>query len=176
MSTAIYLRVSTDRQTTESQEIELRGYCKRRGWTNVVEYRDTASGAKFSRDGLNTLMKEVRKGRIDMVVAWKLDRLGRSLPDLANLVQEMTVHHVALVIPGDGIDTSSSNPAATLQLNMLCAIAQFERDVIKARVNAGLKAARAQGARFGRPSTLQKYLPRLPIQTFPAGIEPTFKV
>ena len=111
-----------------------------------------------------------------MVVAWKLDRLGRSLPDLANLVQEMTVHHVALVIPGDGIDTSSSNPAATLQLNMLCAIAQFERDVIKARVNAGLKAARAQGARFGRPSTLQKYLPRLPIQTFPAGIEPTFKV
>src|SRR6266487_5153182 len=73
----------------------------------------------------------------------------------------MTSHRVALVIPAQGIDTSATNPAAQLQLNILCAVAVFERKIIRERVNAGLKAARARGARFGRPSTLQKYLPRV---------------
>src|SRR4051794_36579943 len=106
---ALYLRVSTDRQTTDSQAIELREYCARRGWHNVREFADTASGAKFSRQGLDALMKEVRKGRLDMVVAYKLDRLGRSLPHLAQLIGELTTNRVALVIPQQGIDTSASN-------------------------------------------------------------------
>jgi hypothetical protein len=79
MNIAIYLRVSTDRQTTQSQAVELWEYCARRGWNDVREFSDTASGAKFSREGLDALMREVRKGRIDIVVAYKLDRLGRSL-------------------------------------------------------------------------------------------------
>jgi DNA invertase Pin-like site-specific DNA recombinase len=161
MKIAIYLRVSTDRQTTDSQAIELREYCARRGWINVREFFDMSSGAKFSRDGLDALMREVRKGRIDVIVAYKLDRLGRSLPHLAQLIAEMTAHHVALVIPLQGIDTSASNPASQLQLNILMAVAEFERDIIRERVNAGLKAARARGARLGRPSTLQEYLPRV---------------
>ena len=106
-------------------------------------------------------MREVRKGRIDAVVAYKLDRLGRSLPHLAQLVSEMTAHRVALVIPAQGIDTSAANPASQLQLNILMAVAEFEREIIRERVNSGLRAARARGARFGRPSTLQKYLPRV---------------
>jgi putative DNA-invertase from lambdoid prophage Rac len=161
MNIALYLRVSTDRQSTDSQAVELRDYCKRRGWADVVEYCDTASGAKFSRHGLDSLMHQVRKGHVDAIVAYKLDRLGRSLPHLAQLVSEITTHRVALVIPGQGIDTSASNPAGQLQLNILMCVADFEREIIRERVHAGLKAARARGARFGRPSTLQKYLPRV---------------
>lgn len=161
MKIALYLRVSTDRQTTDSQSVELREYCARRGWTNVVEYCDTVSGAKFSRKGLDALMREVRRGRIEAIVAYKLDRLGRSLAHLAQLIGEMNAHRVALVIPAQGIDTSASNPASQLQLNILMAVAEFEREIIRERVNAGLKAARARGARLGRPATLMQHLPRV---------------
>jgi DNA invertase Pin-like site-specific DNA recombinase len=163
MKIALYLRVSSDRQTTDSQAVELREYCARRGWSDVIEFSDTSSGAKFSRAGLDALMRDIRKGRVDTVVAYKLDRLGRSLPHLAQLVGEMTAHRVALVVPQQGIDTSASNPASQFQLNILMAVAEFEREIIRQRVNSGLRAARARGARFGRPSTLLKYLPRVRI-------------
>jgi putative DNA-invertase from lambdoid prophage Rac len=161
MRAVIYSRVSTDKQSMDSQVVELREYCTRRGWPDVREYSDRISGAKFSREGLDALMREIRKGRVDVVVAAKLDRLGRSLPHLAQLISEMTAHRVALVIPAQGIDTSASNPAAQLQLNILCAVAEFEREIIRERVNAGLKAAKARGARFGRPSTLRQHLSRV---------------
>src|SRR6266700_364215 len=161
MKIALYLRVSTDRQTTCSQAVELREYCKRRGWPDVAEYCDTASGAKFSREGLDALMRDVRKGRIDTIVAYKLDRLGRSLAHLAQLIGELTAHRVALVIPAQGIDTSASNPASQLQLNILMAVAEFEREIIRERVNSGLRAARARGAILGRPSTLQNFVPQV---------------
>jgi len=105
-------------------------------------------------------MRDVRKGRIDTIVAYKLDRLGRSLAHLAQLIGELTAHRVALVIPAQGIDTSASNPASQLQLNILMAVAEFEREIIRDRVNSGLRAARARGVRLGRPSTLQKHLSR----------------
>ena len=120
-----------------------------------------SSGAKFSRTGLDALMAEVRKGRVDAVVAYKLDRLGRSLPHLAQLVGEMTAHNVALIIPAQGIDTSASNPAGTLQMHVLMAVAEFEREIIRERVNSGLRAARARGVRLGRPVTLDVHLPRV---------------
>ena len=161
MRVAIYLRVSTDRQTTDSQAIELREYCARRGWDEAREFSDTASGAKCSRSGLDSLMKEVRRGRVDVIVAYKLDRLGRSLAHLAQLIGEMAAHRTALVIPAQGIDTSASNPASQLQLNILMAVAEFEREIIRERVNSGLRAARARGAILGRPSTLQTHLPRV---------------
>ena len=161
MRIALYLRVSIDRQTTDSQAVELRDYCARRGWADVIEYSDTASGAKFSRQGLDALMSDVRRHRIDAVVAYKLDRLGRSLPHLAQLIGEMTANRVALVVPQQGIDTSATNPAAQLQLNILMAVAEFEREIIRERVNAGLRAARARGKRLGRPATLQRHLERV---------------
>src|SRR5437762_8314219 len=106
-------------------------------------------------------MREVRKGRVDTIVAYKLDRLGRSLAHLAQLIGEMTTHHVALLIPAQGIDTSAANPASQLQLNILMAVAEFEREIIRERVNSGLRAARVRGASCVRPLTLQQYVRRL---------------
>ncbi|MEY2536412.1 MAG: hypothetical protein QOG67_152 [Verrucomicrobiota bacterium] len=151
LKTAIYLRVSTDKQTTSAQRQELREICKRRGWDGVIEYEDVISGAKFTRVGLDKMMSEVRRGRLDVVLCYKLDRLGRSLVSVAQLIGEMLANKVALVIPGQGIDTSSDNSAARLQMNILIAVAEFERDIIRERTLAGLAAARDRGTKLGRP-------------------------
>lgn len=98
---------------------------------------------------------------MDAIIAYRLDRLGRSLAHLAQIIGEMAAHRTALVIPAQGIDTSASNPASQLQLNILMAVAEFEREIIRERVNSGLRAARARGAILGRPSTLQTHLPRV---------------
>lgn len=151
---AVYLRVSTDTQNHDSQERELREYCLRRGWSNVEWYRDTSSGAKQDRQGLIVLMTKVRRGKVDIILAFKLDRLARSLGHLAQLIAELQNHQVALVCPSQGIDTSNSkyNPAAQLQLNILAAVAQFEKELITERVNAGIAAAKARGVKLGRPA------------------------
>jgi DNA invertase Pin-like site-specific DNA recombinase len=151
MKAAIYLRVSTDKQTTTAQREELREICKRRGWANVTEYSDVISGTKFTRAGLDQMMNEIRRGRLNVVLCYKLDRLGRSLVSVAQLIGEMIDNKVALVIPGQGIDTSNDNSAARLQMNILMAVAEFERDIIRERTLAGLAAARARGAKLGRP-------------------------
>ena len=153
----IYARVSTDRQTYDSQLGELREYCERRGWQDVQEITDTVSGVKSSREGLDRLMKAVRLGKVDVVLCYKLDRLGRSLSHLAQMIDEFVTHNVALCVPSQSIDTSSANPAATLQMNILCAVAAFEREVIRERVNAGLAAARARGVKLGRRPTLDAH-------------------
>jgi len=161
MRVVIYSRVSTDRQLHDSQLQEVRAYCARRGWNDAEEVSDTASGATSKRTGLDALMALVRRGRVEAVVCFKLDRLGRSLAHLAQLISEFQTNRVALICTSQGIDTSASNPAAQLQLNILCAVAEFEREIIRERVNAGLKAARARGIRLGRPSTLTKHLPHV---------------
>ena len=157
MKTAIYVRISTDKQSHESQLLELRTHCQRRGWAEVVEYSDTITGSKFTRRGLDALFADVRKGKVERVVVFKLDRLGRSLAHLAQLIAELTANGTALVCTSQGIDTSDSNPAGRLQLGVLMAVAEFEREIIRERVNAGLAAARARGARLGRPKTLGEH-------------------
>jgi len=127
MRVAIYSRVSTDRQSHDSQLVELRAYCQRRGWPSAREYLDQASGARFSRAGLDRLMADVRRARLDVIVCFKLDRLGRSLAHLAQIVAELASHRVALVCTSQGIDTSDDNPAGRLQLGVLMAVAEFER-------------------------------------------------
>jgi DNA invertase Pin-like site-specific DNA recombinase len=156
---AVYGRVSTDGQSHASQLLEVRAYLRRR-WpkAKVTEYLDKASGARFSREGLDALMKEVRHGRIDVLAIYKLDRLGRSLQHLAQLIGELEAHGTALVATSQGIDTSESNPAGRLQMHVLAAVAEFERSVIRERINAGLAAARERGAKLGRPRTLDQYL------------------
>ena len=119
MKVVIYARVSTDRQNHDSQLDELRKYCGRRGWTDVEVITDVILGAKSSREGLDRLMRAVRRGMVDIVLCFKLDRLGRSLSHLAGLIDELTTHNVALVVPGQGIDTSKGNPAGRLQLHVL---------------------------------------------------------
>lgn len=151
---ALYFRVSTDDQTTEPQRIEIREYCARRGWENMSEYSDKISGAKFTRAGLDRLMADVRKGRVDAVVCVKLDRIGRSLPHMAQIIAEMDAHKVALIATSQGIDTSHENPAGRLQMHVLMAVAEFERSLIRERTKAGLAAARQRGSRLGRPALL----------------------
>jgi DNA invertase Pin-like site-specific DNA recombinase len=151
MHTATYIRVSTDEQTTASQEHELLAYCERRGWLNPQVYSDHISGSKFVRPGLDALMAAVRAGKVERVVIFKLDRLGRSLPHLALILEELQRHGVSLIATSQGIDTSSSNPVGRLQLGVLMAVAEFEREIIRERVNAGLAAAKARGVKLGRP-------------------------
>lgn len=150
---AVYLRVSTETQQHDSQEAELKDYCLRRGWSRIEWYRDIASGAKQDRSGLNDLMQKVRRGKVDIVLAFKLDRVARSLGHLAQIIAELQTNRVALVCPSQGIDTSNGNPAAHLQLNILAAVAQFERELITERVRAGVSAAKSRGVKMGRPAT-----------------------
>ena len=155
---AVYGRVSTDAQRHASQLREVRAYLRRR-WpkAEVNEYLDKASGARFSRSALDALMAEVRRGRVDVLIVYKLDRLGRSLQHLAQLIGEFEAHGTALVATSQGIDTSESNPAGRLQMHVLAAVAEFERSVIRERINAGLAAARERGTILGRPRTLHRH-------------------
>jgi DNA invertase Pin-like site-specific DNA recombinase len=156
---AVYGRVSTDAQNHAGQLREVRAYVRRR-WprSEAIEYLDKASGTRFSREGLDAMMAEVRKGRIDILAVYKLDRLGRSLQHLAQLIGELETRGTALVASSQGIDTSDSNPAGRLQMHVLAAVAEFERSVIVERINAGLAAARERGAKLGRPRTLDRHI------------------
>jgi DNA invertase Pin-like site-specific DNA recombinase len=153
MRVALYARVSTTEQTTVNQLIELRQYCAARSWQQAVEYVDTGiSGSKDSRPALDNLMRDAKRRRVDTLIVWKLDRLGRSLRHLILLLDELTALGVAFISLGEGIDTST--PAGRLQLHVLGAIAEFERDRIRERVKAGLARVKAQGQRLGRPKVV----------------------
>ena len=157
-----YLRVSTDDQNIDGQEVQLKEYCQRRGWTDRVGwFRDHASGAKRSRGALDVMMDEVREGTVDIVLTWKIDRLARSLNHLAQIIAELHTHKVALVCPSQGIDTTDANPCAEFQINILAAVAQFERELIIERVNVGIAAAKQRGVKLGRPSKRQDYIRRI---------------
>ena len=152
MNIHTYLRVSTDDQTLEPQRLELVNYCRIRDFNIVQEYSDVISGSKLARTGLDALLAEVRAGRVQALMAVKIDRIARSLPNLAQIIAELDKHGVALIIPGQGIDTSDSNPAGKLMRGILGVIAEFERDLIIQRTKAGLAAAKARGVKLGHPS------------------------
>lgn len=146
---AIYARVSTLEQTCENQLSELRQYVLNRGWI-AEEYVDTGvSGAKDRRPALDALVNDARRRKIDVVVCWRLDRLGRNLKHLIMLLEDLEVLGVAFVSLAEGIDATT--PAGRLQMHILGAIAEFERSRIAERVRLGLVRVRAQGVRLGRP-------------------------
>jgi DNA invertase Pin-like site-specific DNA recombinase len=150
MRVALYARVSTTDQDTTNQVLELRAYCQARGWTITQEFIDHGiSGAKESRPALDEMRKAARRRRVDGIVVWKLDRLGRNLKHLILTLDELAVLGVAFVSLNEGIDTTT--PAGRLQLHILGAIAEFERVRCAERVKAGLARVRAQGRRLGRP-------------------------
>src|SRR5262249_1968272 len=155
-TTAMYVRVSTNGQKTDSQKKELLAYCRKRGWKRVVVYEEKMSGVSTSRPALEKLMRDMRNDQVARLVCFKLDRLGRSLTHLALILDEMNGLQIPLMCVGQGIDTSTDSPAGRLQLNVLMAVAEFERGIIKERVNAGFAAARARGVRLGRPAKLEK--------------------
>jgi putative DNA-invertase from lambdoid prophage Rac len=151
MNAAIYARVSTTDQRNELQIRELTEYIERRGWTLAGIYQDQMSGAKAQRPGLDALMADARLRKFDEVVVWKLDRFGRSLIHCVGAIQELTSTGVRFIAASQGLDTDRSNPASQLLLHILAAVAQFERELIKERVSAGLKNAKAKGTKIGRP-------------------------
>jgi DNA invertase Pin-like site-specific DNA recombinase len=149
---ALYARVSTTGQTAENQLLALRSFATARGWT-ITEYVDQGqSGAKERRPALDALLGAVRARRVDLVACVKLDRLARSVHHLVALVREFEVLGVDLVVLDQAIDTTT--PAGRLLFHVLAAISEFERDLIRDRVLAGLRRARSQGVRLGRPRVL----------------------
>jgi putative DNA-invertase from lambdoid prophage Rac len=152
MRTALYARVSTSDQNCDLQLRELREYASRRGWQVSGEYVDRGwSGAKADRPELNRLMADARKRRFDAVVVWKLDRFGRSLVHCVSGIQELASLGVRFIATSQGLDTDQSNPTSQLLLHILAAVGQFERELIKERVSAGMRNARAKGTRSGKP-------------------------
>ncbi len=146
---AIYLRVSTDQQDTAMQLAELQDIADRRDWETKV-YRDHGhSGAKESRPALDALLSDLRRHRIDVVMIWSLDRLARSLKHLLALTEEFAALGVDLRAAKQAIDTAS--PASRLTYQVLGAVAEFEREMLRERVKAGLAQARRAGKRLGRP-------------------------
>jgi DNA invertase Pin-like site-specific DNA recombinase len=147
---AIYVRVSTVEQETDLQEAELREYCSRRGWEAIL-YRDKGqSGAKQDRPALNSLLSDLRKRKVDVILVWSLDRLARSLKHLLNISEECKSLGVDLVSLRQSIDTTL--PAGRLTFQILGAVAEFERELLRERVKAGMAQARRAGKNIGRPA------------------------
>jgi DNA invertase Pin-like site-specific DNA recombinase len=152
---AIYVRVSTAEQETDLQEHELKEYCGRRGW-NYVAYRDRGqSGAKNDRPALTAMMNDLRRRKIDVIVVWALDRLARSLKQLLSISEECRSVSVDLVSLKQNVDTTL--PAGRLTFQVLGAVAEFEREMLRERVKAGMAQARRSGKHIGRPA-LRKFL------------------
>jgi DNA invertase Pin-like site-specific DNA recombinase len=148
---AIYLRVSTSEQTTTNQRRELKAVAERHGWDVVAVFEDAGiSGAKGreQRPGLDAMMKAVARREIDMVAAWSVDRLGRSLIDLLDLLRELHAKGVDLFLHQQGLDTST--PGGKAMFQMMGVFAEFERAMIRERVMAGLARAKEQGTKLGR--------------------------
>jgi len=149
---AIYARVSTDNQTTENQIRELRQHAKRMGWEIVQKYVDQGiSGAKGreQRPAYDQMLKDAARKEFDVIAAWSVDRLGRSLQDLVVFLGEIHGKRIDLYLHQQGLDTTT--PAGKALFQMCGVFAEFERAMIVERVNAGLARARAQGKQLGRP-------------------------
>jgi len=134
------------------QESELREYSENRGWS-VIVYRDKASGAKHDRVALTELLGDMRKRKFDVVIVWSLDRLARSLKQLLTIAEECKSLEVDLVSLKQNVDTTI--PAGKLTFSVLGAVAEFEREMLRERVRAGMAQAKRAGKRVGRPARRQ---------------------
>jgi DNA invertase Pin-like site-specific DNA recombinase len=146
---AIYCRVSTHDQSPESQLRDLRAYAQSRGFA-VTEYTDAGfSGAAQSRPSLDRLMDDARKRKLDIVLCWRFDRFARSTKHLLNALEEFRSLGIQFISFQENIDTSS--PLGQAIFTIVSAVAQLERDLIRERVRAGLRNAKAKGRTLGRP-------------------------
>lgn len=159
---AIYLRVSTDHQTVENQRLVLEEVARRSGWEIVHVFEDQGiSGAKGrdKRPGYDALLKAIARKDVQVVAAWSVDRLGRSLPDLVSFLNEVQATGCDLYLHQQAIDTST--PSGRMLFQMLGVFAEFERSIIRSRVVAGLERARANHVRIGRPPTSRSRLEKV---------------
>jgi len=146
---AIYVRVSTHDQEVDNQLDELRRFVEARGWAAREYVDEGVSGALDRRPALDQLVRDAKRRRIDVLVCWRLDRLGRSLKHLITLLDDLQALGVAFVSLAEGIDATT--PAGKLQMHILGAISEFERARCAERVRAGLARVKRQGRRLGRP-------------------------
>jgi len=150
MKVALYIRNSTneERQNPRTQIHPLVQKCDREGWTYEI-FQEFASGSKESRPELDKMLKRIRDKEFNSVMVWRLDRLGRSLKHLLQLIEEFRGGKVAFISLTEGFDTST--PQGELFFHIAGAFAQFERRLIQERINAGLDRARDEGKKLGRP-------------------------
>lgn len=152
---AIYARVSTNQQTCENQLAELRSVADRAGYQIVQEFVDTGiSGAKgrLDRPALNQLLKDCTKRRFDLVMCWDISRLGRSVQNLIEIMNELQSMRIDLFFLQQGMDTSTAS--GRMMFSVFGALAEYERELIRERVIAGQDRARRSGVKFGRPKTI----------------------
>lgn len=149
----IYVRVSTVDQTVENQIRDLEQVALRAGWNVVEIFRDegfSGAAAPAARPALKRLLLAVARKEVDLVAAWALDRIGRSLRDLVEILSEIHGHGADLFLYQQGIDTTT--PAGKAMYQMLGVFAEFERGMIRERIRAGIDRAKANGSKFGRPA------------------------
>lgn len=152
---AIYARVSTSSQTVENQLQELREVAKRNGWTIVAELSDSGiSGAKGrdQRPAFDQLLKRATRREFDLIMVWAIDRLGRSIQHLVGFMNDIQAMGVDLYVHQQAIDTTT--PSGRMTFSIFSALGEYERELIRERILAGQKRARAQGIKIGRPSKL----------------------
>jgi len=149
MRVAIYVRVSTDDQKPENQADELKDYCIRSEYTVQDVYIDKCSGRTDDRPEFQRLLCDMRQRKFQAILVWKLDRIGRSLQHLLNLLQEMESKKVDFICLTQNIDTTS--PSGRLLFQMMGAFAQFESSLISERTKIGMARAKRQGIHVGRP-------------------------
>ena len=153
MKVALYTRVSTQDQSTDLQRSDLKRYCEQRGLEIYKEYCDQGfSGTKDQRPALNELMEDARKRKFDAVLCWRFDRFARSTKHLITALEEFHYLGIDFVSYQENIDTSS--PLGKAMFTIVSAIAELERSIIVERVRAGIRRARENGKRLGRPKKL----------------------
>jgi DNA invertase Pin-like site-specific DNA recombinase len=152
---AIYARVSTSSQTVENQFQELREVAKRNGWQIVAELSDSGiSGAKGrdQRPAFDQLLKRATRREFDLIMVWAIDRLGRSIQHLVGFMNDILAMDVDLYVHQQAIDTTT--PSGRMIFSIFSALGEYERELIRERIMAGQKRARAQGVKIGRPSRI----------------------
>jgi len=146
---ALYARVSThDQQTLPLQLEAMRAYIRQRGWKAVSETREVGSGS-VQRPKRETILKAARRREIDVVLVWRLDRWGRSVADLVTTLKELNELGVAFVSLTEALDLTTASGRA--MAGLLAVFAEFEREVLRERIKAGIAQARKEGRRHGRP-------------------------
>ena len=176
MRVVFYLRVSTPDQTIENQRLELEKVAEHRDWHHVKTYQDegiSGSKGRDKRPGLDKMLKDAARAKFDMIACWSLDRLGRSVLHIAQIVAELNAINVNLYFHTQGLD--SSTPTGRAMLGMCSVFAELERELIRQRTIAGQARARAQGKRIGRPTTINDQSKKVIERSIASGLFPSLR-
>jgi DNA invertase Pin-like site-specific DNA recombinase len=152
VTAAIYARVSTDEQSYAMQLTDLRRYAKQRGWS-VMEYVEKESSVK-KRPVFLGMLEDAKARKVDVILVWRIDRFARSMKDFVLITLQLADWKVRLISTTENVDTGDENPFAEFQRGLLALLAQLERKIIVARVNAGIAQAQREGKHCGRPKRI----------------------